>query len=133
MYFHSSKYIINFLIQTLKNQNEILNEYFNNTTIDTLYPKKGIRWTWSSNRMVTMLALLMKGGLWYFNNISYRGCQFYWWRKPEYPEETGVSWENHCPVASHWQTLSYNVVSSTLHLSGIQTLNVSGNSHWLHM
>ena len=90
MYFHSSKYIINFLIQTLKNQNEILNEYFNNTTIDTLYPKKGIRWTWSSNRMVTMLALLMKGGLWYFNNISYRGCQFYWWRKPEYPEKTTV-------------------------------------------
>ena len=25
-----------------------------------------------------------------FNNISviYRGCQFYWWRKPEYPEKT---------------------------------------------
>jgi hypothetical protein len=43
VYFHSSKYIINFLIQTLKNQNEILNEYSNNTTIDTLYLKKGIR------------------------------------------------------------------------------------------
>jgi hypothetical protein len=24
-----------------------------------------------------------------FNNISvYRGSQFYWWRKPEYPEKT---------------------------------------------
>ena len=28
-------------------------------------------------------------------------------------EETGVAWENHWPAASHWQTLSHNVVSST--------------------
>jgi len=27
--------------------------------------------------------------------------------------ETGVPEENHRPVASHWQTLSHNVVSST--------------------
>jgi hypothetical protein len=26
-------------------------------------------------------------------------------------EETGVPGENHWPVASHWQTLSHNVVS----------------------
>jgi hypothetical protein len=31
----------------------------------------------------------------------YRGGQFYWWRKPEYQEETGVSGENHRPAASH--------------------------------
>jgi hypothetical protein len=36
-------------------------------------------------------------------------------------EETGVPGENHRPVASHWQTLSYNVVSSTPHLSVVQT------------
>ena len=35
----------------------------------------------------------------YFSVIS--------WKKPEYPGE------NHRPVASHWQTLSHNVVSST--------------------
>jgi hypothetical protein len=28
-------------------------------------------------------------------------------------EETGVPRENHRPVASHWQTLSHNVISST--------------------
>jgi hypothetical protein len=28
-------------------------------------------------------------------------------------EETGVPGENHRSVASHWQTLSHNVVSST--------------------
>jgi hypothetical protein len=30
-------------------------------------------------------------------------------------EETGVPRENHRPVASHWQTLSHNVISSTPH------------------
>ena len=36
------------------------------------------------------------------------------------------------PVTSHWQSLSHNVVSSTPHLSGIQTYNFSGDMHWLH-
>ena len=35
-------------------------------------------------------------------------------------EETGVPRENHRPVASHWQTLSHNVVSSAPRLSGIR-------------
>ena len=30
-------------------------------------------------------------------------------------EETGVPGEHHRPVVSHWQTLSHNAVSSTLH------------------
>jgi hypothetical protein len=47
-------------------------------------------------------------------------------------EETGVPGENHRPAASHWQTLSHNVVSSTPRMSGIRTHNVSGDGHWLH-
>ena len=42
-------------------------------------------------------------------------------------EETGVPGENHRPAATHWQTLSHNVVSSTPWLSGIGTHNVSGD------
>ena len=61
-----------------------------------------------------------------FNNISvihlYRSGQ----------EETRVPRENHRPVASHWQTLSHNVASSTPCLSGIRTHNVSCDKHWLH-
>jgi hypothetical protein len=34
--------------------------------------------------------------------LWYRGGKLYWWRKPVVPRE------NHRPVASHWQTLSYN-------------------------
>ena len=54
-----------------------------------------------------------------FNNISAIS-----WRSVLLVEETGVFGENSRPVASHRQTLSHNIVSSTLH-------NVSGDRHWL--
>jgi hypothetical protein len=44
-------------------------------------------------------------------------------------EETGELGENHRPVASHWQTWSHNIASSTPRLSGFQTHNVSGCIH----
>jgi len=43
-----------------------------------------------------------------FNNISVVS-----WRSILLVEETGVSGENHRPVASHRQTLSHKVLSST--------------------
>ena len=59
-----------------------------------------------------------------FNNIS--GIS---WRSVLLVEETGLPGENHQPVASHRQTLSHNVVSSTPRLSEIQTRNISGDRH----
>jgi len=53
----------------------------------------------------------------YFSYIS-------WW-SVLLVEETEVPVRNHRPAASHWQTLSYNAVSSTPSLSGIRTHNVS--------
>jgi hypothetical protein len=41
-----------------------------------------------------------------FNNIS-----VILWRSVKLVEETGVPGENHHPVASHWQTLSDNLVT----------------------
>jgi hypothetical protein len=43
-----------------------------------------------------------------FNNFSVIS-----WRTVLLVEEIGVPWENHRPVASHWQTLSHNVISNT--------------------
>ena len=45
-----------------------------------------------------------------FNNISVIS-----WRSALFVEETGAQAQSHQPVASHWQTLSHNVVSSTPH------------------
>jgi hypothetical protein len=53
-----------------------------------------------------------------FNNISVIS-----WRSFLLEEETGVAGDNHQPVASLWQTLSHNVVASTLRLSGVRTHN----------
>ena len=49
------------------------------------------------------------------------------WRSVLLVQETGIPGENHRPVVSHRQTLSHNVVSSTLRLSGVQTYNVSSD------
>jgi len=61
-----------------------------------------------------------------FNNISDIS-----WRSVSLVEEAGIPWENHLPAASHWQTLSHNVVSSTPSLSGIRTNNFSSDIYWL--
>ena len=45
-----------------------------------------------------------------FNNISVISC-----RSVLLVEETTLHTENHQPAASHWQTLSHDVVSSTPH------------------
>jgi hypothetical protein len=54
------------------------------------------------------------------------------WQSVLLVEETGVPGENHQPPASHWQTLSHNVLSSTPRLSGKRTCNIKGDRHWLH-
>ncbi len=60
-----------------------------------------------------------------FNNISAIS-----WCSVFLLEETAVTGENQRPVASHSQTLSHNVESSTPRLSGIRTHKVSGGRHW---
>ena len=51
----------------------------------------------------------------------YGGGQFYWWRKPEYPEKTPA-----LPQVNDKQNVVHLV------LIGIRTHNISGDRHRLH-
>ena len=62
-----------------------------------------------------------------FNNIS-----AITWRSVLLVEENRVSGENYWPAASHWQTLSDNVVSGIPRLIRIRTHNFSGDRLWFH-
>jgi hypothetical protein len=59
--------------------------------------------------------LLVWFGLWVFN-ATFNNISVISWRSVLLVEETGVPGEKYWPVASHWQTLSHKVVSSTPHL-----------------
>jgi hypothetical protein len=59
-----------------------------------------------------------------FNNVSVTS-----WQSVLLVKETGDPTENHPHIASHWQTLSHNGVSSIPQPSGIKTHNVSGGGH----
>ena len=74
------------------------------------------------SRLILVVSLFV---WWCLTSLStifqlYRGDQFYWWRTQR---------KTNRPVASHWQTLSHNVV----HLALIEIrAHISGDRHWLH-
>ena len=61
-----------------------------------------------SQRFVCLFLFGFFVGFFFFNYIS-----AILWRSYLLVEETRVPGENHRPVASHWQTLSHNVVSTS--------------------
>ena len=48
-------------------------------------------------------------------SANFRNISVIWWRSVVLVAETRIPGENYIPAASHWQTLSHNVVSSTPH------------------
>ena len=58
-------------------------------------------------------------------NATFTNISVISWGSVLLVEETGEPGENHWPVASHWETLSHNVVH--LALIEIQTHNISGD------
>ena len=66
-------------------------------------------------------------------NATFKNISVLSWRLDLLVKETGVPGENHRSVASHRQTLSQNVVSSTPCLSGIRIHHGSDDRYLLHM
>ena len=89
---------------------------------------KGFIYANSFNRNVTFCK--RSSLIWFMVfNATFKNTFVISWLSVSFVEETGVPGEIHRPVASHRQTLSHNIVSTTLVMNEIPTRNFSDDRH----
>jgi len=88
--------------------------------------KEPFRRGYTEKNVIFTLPRILLSGLFMAFNATFNNISDISWLSVLLVEETRV----HRCTASHWQTLSQNVVSSTPRLNVIRTHNVSGDRHW---
>ena len=84
---------------------------------------------WNMNKHIHKVCYQKRVFLLVWFNATFNNTSVISWRSVLLVEETGVLTKIHQPAASHWQTLSHNIVSSSPRLCKVRTHNVSGDRY----